>query len=718
MTARSSLARREAPTAPAPGDLVIDPATIPENRHSLIPRFADSSWPVTFTSDNPSVAELRLHWETFPAGLREQFRLAAWALLNFPVPDQALAGRRGAAMRSRLSTLRLYHTVTNWRTFATWLDGRGITALADVSTQVLTDYSIYLARTRKVSRNTAINHLVALTRLHAYAPHLPAELRTGIPAWESEGLDDYLPAATAAGENATEPISPATMGPLLVWALKFTEEFAADILAAHDEENRLRQVIDRHLAQPLPHGRPSALTAYLEDLQASGKPLPAQSTVRAGGERAAATQYIAATIDCHPQKVSKALQAENWRRRLAENPGGCPLDVPVTATIDGEPWTEAIAFDRARPMTRHLVTACFVVIAYLTGMRSSEVLALGAGCCPDPEDTGDRSTEARRHLIRARQFKTARDEDGNHLSAGEMRDAPWIAVPQVVTAIRILERLTGPAGLLFPTDRGTRPGRSLSFSTMSTRIEDLIDWVNERTARPGREDTIPADPHGHIGTSRFRRTLAWHIARRPGGLVALAVQYGHMRTVVSQGYSSRQRDGIHQLLDLETARAVAEHLSEVHDALQHGEGVSGPAARRLIHAAREEHHRFGGMLATPRQAKALLSDPALTVFENADAYLTCNYDPRRALCNPENAPDVTAGTPSLDRCQAACPNIARTDSHALQLRAQAERLRGQADAALTPQPVADRLRHRATALAEMADKHDRTRIALTDEEPA
>jgi hypothetical protein len=715
---RSSLARPDAPPVPAPDDLVIDPATIPENRHHLIPRFADPVWPVTFTSDNPSVSEFRLHWATFPAGLREQFRLAAWALLNFPVPDRALA-RRGAAMRPRLSTLRLYHTVTNWRTFATWLDGRGITGLAQVSTQVLTDYSIYLDRTRKVSRNTAINHLVALTRLHAYAPHLPAELRIGVPAWESEGLDDYLPAAAAAGENATEPISPATMGPLLVWALKFVEEFAVDILAAHDEEHRLRQAIDRHLAQPFPHGpRPPALAAYLEDLQAHGKPLPAQSAVRTGRGHAAATNYIAALLDCHPEKVRQALATKYWRRYLAEHPGGCPLDVPITGRIDGEPWIEAIAFGRAKSVVRHLTTACFVVIAYLTGMRSSEVLALDAGCCPDPEDTGDHSSEVRRHLIRSRQFKTARDDDGNHLSTGVMREAPWIAVPQVVTAIRILERLVGPAGLLFPTDRGTRPGRSLSFPTMATRIEEFIGWVNERTARPGQEDTIPADPHGHIGTSRFRRTLAWHIARRPGGLVALAVQYGHLRTLVSQGYSSRQRDGIHQLLDLETARAAAEHLSEVHDALHHGEGVSGPAARRLIHAAREEHHRFGGILTTPRQAKALLSDPALTVFENADAYLICNYDPSRALCNPDNAADGPASTPSLDRCQPTCPNIARTDSHAQQLRTLAERLRDEADAALTPQPVADRLRHRATALAELADKHDRTRIALTDGESA
>jgi len=129
------------------------------------------------------------------------------------------------------------------------------------------------------------------------------------------------------------------------------------------------------------------------------------------------------------------------------------------------------------------------------------VLALDVGCCPDPEGTGDHSSGVRRYLIRGRQFKTARDDDGNHLSAGVIRETP------------------------------------------------------------------------------VRRTLAWHIARRPGGLVALAVQYGHLRTLVSQGYSSRQRDGIHQLLDLETARAVAEHLSEVHDALHHGEGVSGPAAQ-------------------------------------------------------------------------------------------------------------------------------------------
>ncbi|MFF5969665.1 hypothetical protein ACFY64_39470 [Streptomyces collinus] len=47
---------------------------------------------------------------------------------------------------------------------------------------------------------------------------------------------------------------------------------------------------------------------------------------------------------------------------------------------------------------------------------------------------------------------------------------------------------------------------------------------------------------------QFRRNLAWYIARRPGGLIALAIQYGHMRTIVdvrtSSGYGSRSRGGI------------------------------------------------------------------------------------------------------------------------------------------------------------------------------
>lgn len=351
-------------------------------------------------------------------------------------------------------------------------------------------------------------------------------------------------------------------------------------------------------------------------------------------------------------------------------------------------------------------------MAYLTGMRPGEILGLEHGCCLEPEVSGD---APKRYVIRGRQFKHARDEHGNHQSAGEMRDAPWIAVPQVVRAIRVLERVVGPGKLLFDAvtnDRrahSVRVGRAMATTTTANRIESTIKWINQLAVRMGRDnEVIPPDPDGRVGINRFRRTLAWHIARRPGGLVALALQYGHMRTIVSEGYASRARGGIHDLLDLETARSVAEHLSDVHEAIQAGEGVSGPAARRLINSAAQEHHRFGGMVATVRQARTLLSDPTLNVFDNPEAYLTCNYDPSKALCHPERGGKRDA--PSLDRCVSTCANIARTDTHAKGLEEAADRLREQADSPLLPTPVADRLRARCGELRALAERHRDIRI--------
>ncbi|MDT0484083.1 MULTISPECIES: hypothetical protein [Streptomyces] len=181
-----------------------------------------------------------------------------------------------------------------------------------------------------------------------------------------------------------------------------------------------------------------------------------------------------------------------------------------------------------------------------------------------------------------------------------------------------------------------------------------------------------------------------------------------MRTLISQGYGSRSRGGIHDLLDFETVRSVAEHLSEVHEAIQEGEGISGPAARRLIHAAAQEHSRFGGIIASVRQARSLLADPTLNVFENKEAFLFCNYDRAKALCQPDR--DGKSEAPSLGRCKVNCANIARTDDHARQLREAAESLGQQTASGAVPEPLADRLQERAQSLIGLADQHDTDRV--------
>ncbi|MGH3889414.1 MAG: hypothetical protein ACRDSZ_23115 [Pseudonocardiaceae bacterium] len=196
-------------------------------------------------------------------------------------------------------------------------------------------------------------------------------------------------------------------------------------------------------------------------------------------------------------------------------------------------------------------------------------------------------------------------------------------------------------------------------------------------------------------------------ARRPNGLVALAIQYGHLRTAVAGSYASRGRGGIHDLLDLETARAVADTGADLHEDLERGGGVSGPAARRAIKAAATAP-RFAGTVITVRTSRRLLANEDAMIYDNPQALLLCHYKRDQALCHRDGAKD----TPSLDHCVPRCGNIVRTDQHASQLRDRADVLDKRA--AHAPYPVAERLRANANKLRGYADTHDRTRIMLED----
>jgi hypothetical protein len=109
------------------------------------------------------------------------------------------------------------------------------------------------------------------------------------------------------------------------------------------------------------------------------------------------------------------------------------------------------------------------------------------------------------------------------------------------------------------------------------------------------------------------------------------------------------------------------------------------------------------MSVTHRQARDILGNPALTVYDNPHSLLMCVYNRDRALCHRL---DVT-GVPSLDRCQPSCSNIARTDRHADELLQRAQTLEKQAASKAVPGPLADRLTRRAGHLRSLADRHNR-----------
>ena len=688
---------------PGPASPVVLPHLVCAMHAHLNGRYRDPVWPLAPLTENPSAARPKIYWERWPSCFRDEMRLAAWNLVNGQLRPTFLLGH-GSRMRGRLGAQHVHATTEEWKLLAVWLEQRGVRRLADCTADVLHDYG-QRACGAGHGRNHVLKTLVALTRLWAFDQLSAWPSGIGKPPWEELGIDGYLPAAgPSGGENATEPLAEQTIGPLLVWAMRMVEDLSGDILAAWAERQRL--ILSARAAAGTPVGR-AALEAYLRPLIDSGAPLP---STHLKGKVGLAHQYVAGITGASFGQVSRFTMV-NRLSAAADLSGPCPLSVPVTGRIAGKPWRPALDFNEAPSLMRHLGTAAFIVCAYLTGMRPGEILGLRAGCCPDPVPGPDGRTG--RHLIRGLEFKTATDEHGNHRSAGTERAAPWVAITPVVNAIRVLERMVPAGHLLFDHHAhdlaSTRPGTgSLQPKALRHRIEDFAAWANREAASLGLPgETIPADPHGDVGTMRFRRSLAWHIARRPNGLVALAIQYGHMRTAfdtwASEGYGSRSRNGIHDLIELETALATADTAAALREDLDNGGGISGPAARRAIMAAAAAS-RFAGVPVTLGAARKLLKNEDAMIYDNPHALVICHYKRDKALCHR----DAVKDTPSLDHCVPGCGNIARTDAQAAQLRERADALETRAQH--VPQPVGDRLRAAAAKLREQAGKHDRTRI--------
>jgi hypothetical protein len=265
--------------------------------------------------------------------------------------------------------------------------------------------------------------------------------------------------------------------------------------------------------------------------------------------------------------------------------------------------------------------------------------------------------------MRGLYYKGAKDKDGSKLPEGEIRRDPWVVTETVARAISVLERLH-PHHLLFPIRiepyhllSGRTSKRSGSARTDGSITEDLAAftaWVNGNCARLGRADAITDDEHGSLHASRFRRTLAWFIRRRPRGLVAASIQYGHLHTRLLQGYAGSYESGFPDDYAFEDWLFRLEKLAEDQQALQSGEHVSGPAAETYRQRVTAAHAEFAGLVLTsPRQARDLLGNPLLQIHHGDG--MTCVLNPATAACQLRGNRDDPQVTPDEDDCRPRCP---------------------------------------------------------------
>jgi hypothetical protein len=250
-----------------------------------------------------------------------------------------------------------------------------------------------------------------------------------------------------------------------------------------------------------------------------------------------------------------------------------------------------------------------------------------------------------------------------------------------------------------------RVGSARTSQQISNDINAMIGWINDYCHVRGRTDAIPAKPTRlPINASRLRRTLAWFIVRRPRGLIAAAIQYGHVRTRVTLGYAGSYASGFPDDLVFEEWLARLDTLADAHDHLDHDEHGSGPAAdtyRRRVAASA----RFAGrVLRSSRDAAAMLANPDLQIFPGKG--MTCVLDPAKAACRLTGDDHGTRRTPDITDCRPTCANIARTDRDIDYLHHQAAQLQDTVDDPLAPPIRHARERHELACLQQIITDHE------------
>lgn len=659
--------------------------------------FQDDSWLLHEIVGKPTATKRTIPFVQFPGAWKDVAKRIAWCMLNIEAPVTLI--QRTNSTRTRLSPGSVAsHVQAEIWPFIRWLNERDFQNLLEISEQTLRQYGSDVASSN-LSRAYKARRLWGPTRFWLYAPYLPINDRLSQPPWEIEGIEELLGSANWSGENKTTPIHPQTMAPLLTWATLIVSNFSKGILSA----SKQRDMLKPQLRQRCRDGDKERLAQFIDEFAAKWGGIPGVQTRFTSG---IATQYIGVVAD-----VSVNVIRSEINKRVKEGQQivqHAPIIDKPLLFIDGQAIRPYIDYYEVDQLKQLLATACIIVIAYLSGMRSEECRGLQRGCCSRVVDPDG----AVRYEVVAKSYKDALDSEGNAILGGKTREDPWHVIEPVAKAIQVMERLHD-AEFLFSEEaiqfkQNTRKNMVMTGQVISYQIASFVSWCNLESERLGlTEMRIPEDPAGAVTMRRFRRTLAWFIYRQPAGRISLGIQYGHLQGMTSDGYGSRTSTGLRDLFPMEEAFVRAEHLAEAAERLSEGEFVSGPAAEHYVAAIEAFSHRFKGKYLTVRQAAEMQRDPTFRIFDNGMQPVACCYDSARALCHPdrENLAEFDA-TPNLSRCDLRCPNVARTDAHIEGLHREIEWQNLQAHSKLVPEPLRLRHQQRALSLAEVIDKHE------------
>jgi len=639
-------------------------------------RYGDASWdlgPAVFR-ENARRCHVTVHFGTVPdPAVARCLREYLYVRLNVEFPGY----------RPRLAPGSLRQTFNRARRFFEFVRAELDTCDLGRVDQALLDRYAKLLRNGR--RPVIVAHLLEVVfDLHAYRAHLPT---TALPIepWPDRVRSHVAGYRFVAGENRTPRMPEAVIAPLLAWSLKYVTLFAPNILAARSELLRLeeRQAAfagsDAGLHPDERRSRRRArLADYLEDRRRQGRGVPVWTTAHNGiVRRDPATGAVTppvnwtllhqhAGVDVHTEKKAH-LQLSTGAPSLVAaaidaigiETGG--MDTPIAVEPDtGQPWRPRFDAKTLFHEERMLQAACYVVCAYLTGMRDCEVQAMRTGCL---SLTRSADGVIERHRVRSVAYK-------GKSSRGE--PAEWVTIEPVAGAIRVLEQLSARAAVargldtLWPVlvlKTGSKDHISAEIvrqlNVYRDHLNTLFGTADEPIIAPG-----PSGAPWRITTRQFRRTIAWHIANRPFGTIAGMIQYKHASVAAFEGYAGANRSGFRAEVETERRLGQIDDIIGYFDDRQAGAELSGPAAARIrqtLNAVADELQPLPGMIADRGRLRTLLASSARTLHVGILA--DCFFDPSTALCL-KNATEPDRSAPLVALCEPTrCPNACITGRH-------------------------------------------------------
>lgn len=605
-----------------------------------------------------------------------------WRLVAKEQSVAMLAPRHEAVMplpcayRTPLHLLTASGRLAELTRLLNWLTDHGVTSLGNLDTdrceaylahrRYLLDENGHVVGERSPATRRAAAQVVVDLVNHRELFSLD-RVPKGLRPWGGAAPSAIAEMPCGIGQNKIPPVDDSVLQPMLAAAT-----YLANTLGSHAIE-LIQQVRDADRRWSHTHGDhvftsklpTEEITRLLADYERRCEPLPlaAEHTIRdrltAGWSRedpltpislgllarqAGFTQFWRQWIPHLRDRIEATLNVVGAEKPFSRN-------APVVDHADGEgasAWTLPLDRLQAVALVGIVRTAAIVLLAAVSGMRSSELMELEVGCCRPPEHYGPGLVRYRlaSTIIKGQQLGGVADE--------------WVVIEPAYQAAGLLEQLH---------DNPENGVPLLGRFAFDVRYAWFRNWVNGPS---GQRLGLAPIPQAPVNLRALRRTLAIELAYRPGGVLAAKLHLKHIATATTEGYASRPGGAQAELL-VEVNKHEAERKLDLvwteFRNYQQGVMPAGPGARELT----EFFAHVDGKLAladaaapktqrSDREVLNLLTKRAQTLHLGAANY--CWFtDPSRALCLK------LAGTPHADQplagmCDSArCPQATHHPCH-------------------------------------------------------